>query len=134
MQQIARRVDRELAGQVLRYGTTGVVLAALYAGVYWTGAKVLHMAAQSANAAGFIAALMAGYVLHSRWSFRGHGRRDGWSAGRFIMVNLAGYALNCAWVWVIVARFGYPAEFAILPIVGLTPAFTFLLNRSWAFS
>ena len=134
MQQIARRRDRELAAQVLRYGLTGLVLAALYAGVYWAGAKALHTAAQFANAAGFIAAVVVGYVLHSRWSFRGHGERDSWSAGRFLVVNLAGYGLNCAWVWAVVSRLGYPPEFAILPIVGLTPAFTFLLNRHWAFA
>jgi hypothetical protein len=37
-------------------------------------------------------------------------------------------------VWLIVQRLGRPIELSILPIVMLTPAFTFLLNRRWTFS
>jgi putative flippase GtrA len=134
MDRIARSLDRELAGQLLRYGITGMALAAIYAAVYWTGARLLHGSAQVANAAGFLAALIVGYVLHSQWSFRGHGQRSSWSWSRFLVVNLAGYLLNCLWVWLIVQRLGRPVEFSIVPIVTLTPAFTFLLNRRWAFA
>jgi len=134
MERIARSVDRELAGQMLRYGVTGIALAALYASVYWVGARLLHGPAQLANAAGFLAALAAGYILHSKWSFRGHGRRTSWSWTRFLMVNFAGYLLNCLWVWLIVQRLGRPVELSIVPIVSLTPAFTFLLNRRWTFA
>ena len=134
MERIARSVDRELAGQMLRYGITGIALAALYAAVYWIGVRLLHSPVQIANAAGFLAALVAGYILHSRWSFRGHGRRTGWSWTRFLIVNFAGYLLNCLWVWLIVQRLGRPIELSIVPIVSLTPAFTFLLNRRWTFA
>lgn len=134
MERIARSVDRELAGQMLRYGITGIALAALYAAVYWIGARLLHSPVQIANAAGFLAALVAGYILHSRWSFRGHVRRTGWSWTRFLIVNFAGYLLNCLWVWLIVQRLGRPIELSIVPIVSLTPAFTFLLNRRWTFA
>jgi putative flippase GtrA len=134
MAQIARSVDRALAGPMVRYGATGGLLAVLYAGVYWAGATLLHAPAQLANAAGFMAALIAGYGLHSRWSFRGHGRRSAWSGGRFLAVNLAGKLLNAIWVWLIVQRLGQRSELAIVPIVTLTPAFTFLVNRRWTFA
>ncbi len=134
MQQIARSLDQGLVGQMLRYGIVGVALAALYAGVYWAGATLFGLPAQLANAAGFITALITGYALHSRWSFRGHGERSGWSLGRFLIVNVAGYLLNCLWVWLIVQRLGQAIELSIMPIVTLTPAFTFLLNRRWTFA
>jgi putative flippase GtrA len=134
MEQIARSLDNGLAGQVLRYGIVGVALAVLYATVYWAGATAFHRPAQVANAAGFVAALIAGYALHSQWSFRGHGRRSGWSLSRFLAVNVSGYVLNCFWVWLIVQRLGGPIELSIVPIVTLTPAFTFLLNRRWTFA
>ena len=73
-------------------------------------------------------------ALHSQWSFRGHGRRSGWSLSRFLAVNVTGYVLNCLWVWLIVQRLGGPIELSIVPIVTLTPAFTFLLNRGWTFA
>ena len=122
-----------MVGQGLRYGLTGIALAALYAAIYWSGASWLGMPAQIANGAGFAAALVAGYVLHSRWSFRGHGRRSSWSWGRFLAVNFTGYLLNCLWIWLIVDQWSYPVAAAIIPIVTLTPIFTFLLNRSWTF-
>lgn len=134
MERIARSVDRELAGQMLRYGITGIALAALYAAVYWVGARLLHSPAQVANAAGFLVAFVAGYILHSRWSFRRHGRRSGWSWTRFLIVNFAGYLLNCLWIWLIVQHLGRPIELSIVPIVSLTPTFTFLLNRRWTFA
>lgn len=133
MESLARNSGRELAGQVLRYGASGVALAALYAAVYWVLAARLAIAPQLANGAGFLAALLTGYVLHSRWSFRGHGTRQ-WSWSRFLVVNFAGYLLNCLWVWLIVDHFGAPVWISILPIVTLTPAFTFLLNRRWTFA
>jgi putative flippase GtrA len=134
MERIALSSNRELAGQVLRYGVTGVGLAALYAAIYWAGATLLAMPAQLANGAGFLAALVAGYVLHSQWSFRGHGRRSGWSWSRFLVVNFAGYLLNCLWVWLIVDELARPVALSIVPIVTLTPLFTFLLNRRWTFA
>ena len=119
---------------MLRYGVIGIGLAALYAAIYWAGATFLAMPAQLANGAGFVAALVAGYVLHSQWSFRGHGRRSGWSWSRFLVVNFAGYLLNCLWVWLIVDELARPIALSIVPIVTLTPLFTFLLNRRWTFA
>jgi putative flippase GtrA len=134
MERIALSSNRELAGQMLRYGVIGVGLAALYAAIYWAGATLLAMPAQLANGAGFVAALVAGYLLHSQWSFRGHGRRSGWSWSRFLVVNFAGYLLNCLWVWLIVDELARPVALSIVPIVTLTPLFTFLLNRRWTFA
>jgi putative flippase GtrA len=134
MKLIAQRRFDEAGGQALRYGLTGVALAGLYAAIYWGGATLIGMPAQLANGAGFAAALVAGYVLHSRWSFRGYGRRSNWSWGRFLVVNFAGFAMNCLWVWLIVDEFSYPVALSIVPIVTLTPVFTFLLNRGWTFS
>lgn len=134
MERIALSSNRQLAGQMLRYGVTGIGLAALYAAIYWAGATLLAMPAQLANGAGFVAALIAGYILHSQWSFRGHGRRSGWSWSRFLVVNFAGYFLNCLWVWLIVDELARPVALSIVPIVTLTPLFTFLLNRRWTFA
>ena len=118
---------------MLRYAITGVAIAALYAAVYWVLAATLAVPPQLANGAGFIAALVTGYVLHSRWSFRGHGSRI-WSWSRFLVVNFAGYLLNCLWVWLILDRSGAPVWVSIVPIVTLTPVFTYILNRRWTFA
>lgn len=123
-----------MVGQMLRYGLIGIGLAGLYAAIYWCGVTLIEMPAQLANAAGFAAALVAGYILHSHWSFRGHGQRSSWSWGRFLVVNFVGYLINCLWIWLMVDGLSYPAALSIVPIVTLTPVFTFLLNRGWTFA
>ena len=112
----ARHGNDDLVGQGLRYGLIGIALAVLYAAVYWCSATLFEVPAQLANAGGFSAALVAGYILHSRWSFRGHGQRSSWSWGRFLIVNFAGYLLNCLWVWLLVERLAYPVALSIVPI------------------
>lgn len=134
MKRMERRGLDEKYGQGIRYGLTGIALAMLYAAIYWGGATLIEMPAQLANGAGFAAALVAGYILHSRWSFRGYGRRSNWSWGRFLVVNFAGYLINCLWVWLIIDQWAYPVAVSIIPIVTLTPIFTFLLNREWTFA
>ena len=118
MQRVeARRELDEKVEQGLRYGLIGIALAGLYAAIYWCGATLIAMPAQLANGAGFAAALVAGYVLHSRWSFRGYGSRSNWSWGRFLVVNFAGYLLNCLWVWLIVDQWAYPVALSIVLLV-----------------
>jgi hypothetical protein len=50
--------------------------------------------------------VLVGYVVHSRWSFRGHGRRDNLArtGGRFVIVSLVSFGLNQFWVWLLVQR------------------------------
>ncbi|MBU6268227.1 MAG: GtrA family protein [Sphingomonadales bacterium] len=128
-----------IAGQALRYGASGALLAALYSTVFALLATHGGLHPQLANAIAFAVNLVAGWALHSRWSFRGHGLGTA-SRGRvrtarlaYAAGNLAAYALNAFWVWLVVGRLGLPVLWSIVPIVTLTPAFTFLLNRKLVF-
>ncbi|RYE86752.1 MAG: GtrA family protein, partial [Hyphomicrobiales bacterium] len=102
---------------------------------YWIGRDALHVDANLAWTAGFVAAMAVGYVVHSRWSFKGHGRRDNLArtGGRFVVVSLVSFALNSFWVWLLVQHFGLPTWAPIPPALGLTPLAVFSLNRHWVF-
>jgi putative flippase GtrA len=119
---------------LIRYGVVGLAIAALYATIYCAVVAGLKLSAQLANATGFSVALVVGYLLHSRWSFRGEGGVGNSSWSRFVIVNVLAYGLNCFWVWLLVDRLGGRGEAAILPIVFLTPACTYMLNRWWTFA
>lgn len=125
----------ELRGQVLRYAISGAGLTAFYSAVYWICAVPAGIAALIANTIAFLGTVALGFVVHSRWSFRGHGRRDRpvrmW--GRFLAVNIAGYALNSFWVWAIVEYAGAAPSWPLLPIAFVTPWVSFYLNRQWTF-
>ena len=126
----------DLKGQIVRYGISGGVLVLFYAAIYWTVAELLDIPVLIANTIAFMAALVLGWAVHSRWSFRGHGRRDRpmIAYSRFLLVNLAGYALNSFWVWLIVERLLGSVTASLVPIIFVTPWLSFWANRRWTFS
>jgi putative flippase GtrA len=128
---------RTILGQLIRFGLVGGFVTGLYAVVYSPLAKFHVVSPQIANFCGYIAAMVTGYVLHSKWSFRGHGSRDN-PAGttfRFFLVSLVSYAMNAGFVFVLTdsKALGGPWWWPLIPIVFVTPAITFLLNRYWVF-
>lgn len=123
-------------GQVVRYFISGGALVAFYSAIYWTGAAMLGIPALIANTIAFMATMVTGWVVHSRWSFRGHGRRDRplTAFSRFLAINLAGYALNSFWVWLIVERLQGSVTASLVPIALVTPWLMFWANRRWTFA
>jgi len=128
---------RVMLGQIIRFGMVGGFVTALYAVVYSPLAKFHLTSPQVANFCGYLTAMVTGYVLHSRWSFRGHGRRDNpaGTTGRFLIVSLVSYGLNAAFVFVLTdsAMLGGAWWWPLVPILFVTPAITFTLNRQWVF-
>ena len=123
-----------LLGQLVRYALTGGLATIVNIGVYW----VLAARGMDPNLAwtlGFAAAVVVGYVVHSRWSFRGHGRRDNLArtGGRFVIVSLVSFGLNQLWVWLLVVRLGLPLWAPYPLVLGVTPLVVFALNRRWVF-
>ena len=122
-------------GQILRYAISGGVLALFYAAVYWTLAEPVRIPPLIANTLAFLVSLALGWVIHSRWSFRGHGgERTPIAYGRYFLVNFAAYGLNSFWVWLIVVRLGGSVTLSIVPILGVTPWICFWINRRWTFA
>ena len=83
-----------------------------------------------------VAAVTAGFFLHSRWSFKGHGtrRRGGWQQAQFVGVQATGMALNALVTWIGTAAFGLPPWAPLLPAVALATIVTFILNRWLVFA
>jgi len=126
---------KEVAGQLVRYGLTGGLATVVNYGIFWVLA-VNRLDPNLAWTVGYLGAVLVGYVVHSRWSFRGHGRRDNLArtGGRFFAVSLVSFALNQAWVWLLVSHFALPL-WAPSPLVfGVTPLIIFSLNRRWVFA
>lgn len=149
MTAILTRLDpdrtREVFWQLVRFGIAGGLATALYTAVYWPvatyGHRVLRVGSGAewpliGNVLGYLAAMVSGYFLHSRWSFRGHGSRDDEVAtsSRFFAVSLVSFALNSAFVWVLTGPLLHGATWwPLVPILFVTPLVTFALNRLWVF-
>lgn len=126
-----------VAGQVLRFLVAGGISTLLYSAVYLPLAMWVFPREQAVLAVpiAFAVAVTAGFYLHSRWSFRGHGARDpgGAQQARFGIVQGVGLGLHAAITWIATDLLGQPAWVPLIPGLLLVPVVTFLLNRQWVF-
>ena len=125
---------RTVLAQLVRFVISGATVTALGVGVYAIVALVLRWHPQLGNFLAYAVAMGTGYLMHSQWSFRGHGEeRTHATKVRFVIVSLISYALNSFWVWLLFTHLHWGRAAPIAPMLFVTPAVTFLLNRQWVF-
>ena len=126
---------RVLIGQIVRFGLSGGLLTLFVAGGYWAIATFLGVDPNLSLFLVFIVAAALGYILHSEFSFRGHGARDRAHIRtiRFLVTTSLGFVANQFFVWLLVKQMGGPTWWPVIPIVFVTPLLTFTLNRRWVF-
>ena len=126
-------VDNETFGQLIRFGIVGFSLAGVYSAIYWYLATYV-MAPVLAVVIAFLVAVSIGFVLHSRWSFRGHGKReDRRMKIKFLAVQGSGFVLNEIFTWVLTGPMHGPTWWPLIPAIFVTPLATFVLNRQLIF-
>ena len=123
-------------GQLIRFGIAGGITTGLYTLVYSSLAAFKITSEQVANICGYLVAMLSGYLLHSKWSFRGHGAEPMKTSWRFFLVSLVSYGLNTVFVWLLTddAMLAGPWWWPLIPILFVTPLVTFSLNRQWVFA
>ncbi len=124
---------RAMLSQLLRFLVSGALVTILGVAVYAFVALVLGWHPQLGNLLAYLVAMATGYVMHSRWSFRDQGERTKSTAVRFVIVSLISLGLNSLWVALITGPIGLGPAWPILPMLFVTPAVTFVLNRHWVF-
>ena len=114
--------SNETFGQLVRFTIVGFSLAAVYSAIYWYLATYV-MPPVLAVVIAFLVSVSIGFVLHSRWSFRGHGKAE----DRRMKVKF----LNEAFTWVLTGPMSGPTWWPLIPAIFVTPLATYLLNRQW---
>jgi putative flippase GtrA len=126
-------LSHETFGQLVRFAIVGFTLAGIYSAIYWYLATFV-MTPELAVAVAFAVAVSIGFVAHSRWSFRGHGRReDNRLKIRFLAVQGAGFVLNEGFTWLLTGPLDGPTWWPLIPAIFVTPLATFALNRQLVF-
>lgn len=126
-------VRNETFGQLVRFAIVGFSLAGVYSAIYWYLATYV-MAPVLAVLIAFLVAATIGFILHSRWSFRGHGRReDRRMKIKFLLVQGSGLLMNEAFTWILTGPLHGPTWWPLIPAIFVTPLATFLFNRQWVF-
>lgn len=133
---VGRMRRSQVFTQLIRFGLTGVLLTILVGAGYWVLATPIGIEPMLSMTISYLVVTGLGYLLHSRWSFRGHGSRDNAAARtiRFFTVNTMGFLLNQFFVWLLVRHLGGPTWWPLIPVMIVTPLMTFTLNRRWVFA
>ena len=120
--------------QLFRYAFAGLCITQFAASIYSAAVFFLHMDPMLANVFSTAFGLIAGYLVHSRWSFAaGSGSSEGLQVGRFLIAALFAFLVNSMWVWLL-TKVLHLSPLAPVPLMMLaTPWMSFLLNRYWVF-
>ncbi|WP_235512462.1 GtrA family protein [Sphingomonas sp. Leaf17] len=135
LRQVEQWRDSGALGQLIRFVLTGGVVTALYSLIYLGLARRV-VSPQVAGLTAYAVCVVIGYVLHSRFSFQGHGARDNTArtTSRFFMASLVGQALNSGFIWLLTEHMNGPTWWAVIPQLFVTPLVAFALNRLWVFA
>lgn len=130
--------QRALLLQIVRFGIAGVGLTLLVVVLYNMQVYGLGIVPNLATTIAIIIATIPGYLLHSQFSFRGHGDRDAGALHkrtfRFAMTSLLGFLCNNFGTWLLVVALRLPQWTPSLYFLFVTPIVTFALNRKWVFA
>ncbi|HEX6783527.1 MAG TPA: GtrA family protein [Sphingomicrobium sp.] len=120
--------------QLVRFALVGFFLAGVYSAIYWYLATYV-MTPVLAVVVAFLVSVSIGFVMHSRWSFRGHGREEDHRLKvKFVAVQSSGFLLNEIFTWVLTGPlFHGPTWWPLIPAIFVTPLATFALNRQLVF-
>jgi putative flippase GtrA len=126
-------LPRETVGQLVRFAIVGFGLAAVYSAIYWYLATYV-MTPVLAVVVAFLVSVSIGFVLHSRWSFRGPGAKEDHRLKiKFLLVQTSGFVLNEAFTWALTGPLHGPTWWPLVPAIFVTPLATFALNRQLVF-
>lgn len=125
-----------LLAQIVRYALVGGFVTVIGAGAYWIAAEPLGYPPLAAGVLAYLVSMALGYVLHSRFSFRGHGEggQDGVRSMRFVIVSLISFGINEFWIWLLTGWWAGATWWPIPAMVFVTPLIVFALNRKWVFA
>jgi len=119
-------------GQLVRFAVAGVGVTLLSAMIYIGAAVPLHVNPFVATALSHVVGVLAGYAIHSRWSFRSE-EGDAATVLRFTIASGVSFALNSLWVWGATNGLHLSAWAPVPAMVFVTPLASFAINRYWVF-
>jgi putative flippase GtrA len=125
---------RPAARQLVRYAIAGLCVSQFAALVYSAAVLWLGIHPLQANVVSTACGLVAGYCVHSRWSFAG-GAEDAEHAkiARFLFTSFIAFLANMTWVWILVSNMRLSPLAPVPFMMFATPWISFLMNRHWVF-
>jgi putative flippase GtrA len=130
----ASHLTRPGARQFVRYVIGGFCVSQFAALIYSTFTLFGHVAPLASNMVSTACGVSLGYVVHNYWSFAdGSAPNDPSKIARFLTSAAINFAVNSAWVWLLVSFIGLPPLAPVPFMMFVTPWVSFFVNRHWVF-
>lgn len=118
--------------QIARFLTVGCTAAAVHFGVVVLLVQLFNYAPLIANVGGFVVSFQASYWGHRLWTFHASDvlHRDAYP--RLVMVQVFNFSMNEYLFYFFMSQH-LPYQLALLIVLSILPAFTFIMNKYWVF-
>ncbi len=123
---------KPLLKQIATFGTAGVIATLVHVVVGLSLNRLFGFTPLWANLIAFPAATCVTLFSNSRFTFQGHGGGQA-SFAKGLATVLFGLGLNQLIVLVVTDYADLPYEAALVSVIAIVPAVTFLLFKFWAF-
>ncbi len=118
--------------QFLRYAGAGALGTAFHYLILIVLVHLAHAGAVAASTVGAVVGAVVNYALNYRYTFAS-GKKHGNALPRFVLVAVAGIALNAMIVAAVLAATGLHYLVAQVVATGAVLATGYLCNRAWTF-
>ena len=123
---------RRLVAQIGRFGIVGLLTTAIHISIAFILHYHIGLAPLNANLIAFLVAWSVSYIGHFNWTFESKSSHTV-SMARFATVSLSAIILNQLIVWTVADKLGKPFALAILLVVLIVPAASFVASKLCTF-
>ena len=121
-----------LVFQLLRFGIVGVTAASVHFCVVVLLVQTLTMQPLVANIFGFVVSFQVSYWGHSMWTFSDSQVLHRAALPKLLLVQIISLAVNESMFYILLS-FHLPYPVALLIVLSILPAVTFLSSKLWVF-
>jgi putative flippase GtrA len=121
-----------LVREINWFAVVGIAATAINYVAALAAQRVLNLSPLAAGFIGYAAAVGISYFGNSLLTFR-RPAMHGPQFARFAAISLAGLGVNLGIVFVATHALGWPLWKALIPVVVVVPASTFVMAKFWAF-
>lgn len=118
--------------QITRFLTVGVSAAAVHFTVVVLLVQLLNYAPLIANVGGFVVSFQVSYWGHRLWTFSATEVLHREAYPKLVMVQIVNFSMN-EYLFYFFLSHDLPYPLALLIVLSILPAFTFVMNKFWVF-
>lgn len=118
--------------QIARFLSVGVTAAAVHFTMVVILVQIFHYAPLIANVGAFVVSFQVSYWGHRQWTFSDTEVLHREAYPKLVMLQVFNFCMN-EYLFYFFLSFHLPYQVALLIVLSILPAFTFVMNKFWVF-